>query len=387
MSNTTVATSQTQRRLLRTLWLPLLATTLLLGGCVHPARPLPQEPERPIAAAQELHGEHTGAPWRIDVPTGWNGSLVMLLHGYEPVGTPRQTPLPINPLAPVFLERGYAVAFSAYRSQGWAVAEALEDNAALRREFIARFGHPRRSYLAGLSMGGHLALASMELHPADYDGALSLCGVNAPASELFTDGGLLPLAATEVLFPGALGLPDGDIFASDGPSQLNPERLGAALAADPVRTQRLAQRLQVPAEGLPGALWLHYLVLREVADRAGGIPVDNRQIRYQGFTDDAAFNARVRRYQGDPQALAYVRQNYTLSGDIHKPVLLLSNSVDPTVPARLGQRYLELAAARGNSDWLVDLPAVGDGHCWFTQEQVAAAFAALTGWVEHGRRP
>jgi hypothetical protein len=70
--------------------------------------------QAPIVA----NGVLQGAPYRIDIPAHWNGSLVMLMHGYEPKGMPRSEPWPQNEAAPVFLQRGYAVAASAYSSQG-----------------------------------------------------------------------------------------------------------------------------------------------------------------------------------------------------------------------------------------------------------------------------
>jgi len=50
----------------------------------------------PPTAARMLSGELQGAPWRLDVPADWNGDLVMLAHGYEPVGVPRTTPMAAN---------------------------------------------------------------------------------------------------------------------------------------------------------------------------------------------------------------------------------------------------------------------------------------------------
>ena len=69
-------------------------------------------------AARTLSGELQGAPWRLDVPADWNGDLVMLAHGYEPVGMPRATPMAANDGTAPLLAAGYAVAQSAYASQG-----------------------------------------------------------------------------------------------------------------------------------------------------------------------------------------------------------------------------------------------------------------------------
>jgi hypothetical protein len=86
-----------------------------------------------------------GAPYRVDIPANWNGELVMQLHGFEPIGTPRATPKPLGEEAPSFLAAGYAVAQSSFASQGWAVDDALRDNERLRAWFAHRHGEPKRT--------------------------------------------------------------------------------------------------------------------------------------------------------------------------------------------------------------------------------------------------
>ena len=48
---------------------------------------------------------------------------------------------------------------------------------ALRAHFINRFGQPRWTVIHGQSMGGHISIASLQLYPAVYQGALIECGV------------------------------------------------------------------------------------------------------------------------------------------------------------------------------------------------------------------
>jgi len=47
----------------------------------------------------------------------------------------------------------------------------------LRAHFINRFGQPRWTIIHGQSMGGHIGIASLELYPEVYQGALIECGV------------------------------------------------------------------------------------------------------------------------------------------------------------------------------------------------------------------
>ena len=360
----------------------LIAAAWMIVGAAMPAPADGPEP-KPAAGPMDTAGTLRGSPYRIDIPADWNGELVMLLHGYEPKGVPRETPWPGNEAAPVFLQRGYAVAAPAYSAQGWAVAEALPDIERLRRHFAATYGEPTRTWLAGFSMGGHLALASLERHGRAYDGALSLCGVNMPAETVFGEAILTPLVAFGYFFPDAMPLASGGLADPNSPPMLDPAAIEAALKTDEATASLLAARLQIPRSGLAGALMLNYLVLREMQQRAGGFPIDNSEAVYAGFGDDAAFNKGVRRYTGSPAAIAYAHANADLTGRIDDPVVLLSNNADPTVPARYDAVYPKLVRAAGQADELIVLPAVGEGHCDFTGEQIGAAFETLVNNAGH----
>ncbi|GAB3380232.1 hypothetical protein [Lysobacter fragariae] len=367
----------------------LLPVVLLVGltACASSMRDAPTSslPE-PAAAAMAAPMSKTGnvdsgvlqgAPYRIDVPADWNGELVMFLHGYEPVGVPRPDPWPRDAFAEQMLAKGYAVAGSGYATQGWAVAEAVADNQRLREHFIAGHGEPRRSWLVGISMGGQIVLASAEAYPDEYAGALSMCGVNAPAYELFTQGALAPLVAFEVLFPRVLPQAPGGLADPSLPPMVDPAVIEAALHGNEAKAKLLAQRFDILREDLAGALMLQYVALREVATRAGGFPVDNRDYVYTGFGDDAAFNAAARRYTGDAKAMDYLQRNAPLTGRVATPVVLLSNRDDPTVPARFGARYTQRVREAGAERLLTVLPRVGKGHCALTPQDVDGAFATM----------
>jgi hypothetical protein len=230
-------------------------------------------------------------------------------------------------------------------------------------------------------MGGQVVLASAEQFPHAYAGALSLCGVNAPAHELFTDGVLGPLVAFDTLFPRVLPQAPGGLADPSLPPMVDPAVIEAALHGDEAKAQRLAERFDIPRDGLSGALMLQYLALRELTTRAGGFPVENLDYAYTGFGDDAAFNAVVRRYKGDPKAIDYLRRNAPLTGRIGIPVVLQSNNNDPTVPRRFGNRYAQRVQEAGAGHLLTVLPPVGDGHCGLQPREVDAAFDAMLGAV------
>jgi pimeloyl-ACP methyl ester carboxylesterase len=322
-------------------------------------------------------GTLQGAPYRIDIPAGWNGELVMLMHGYQPVGAPRPRPMEAADATPIFLAQGYAVAQSAYASQGWAVGDAVADNERLRQEFVRLHGRPARTYLYGFSLGGLEAAASLERHPHAYDGALVMCGATVSTPELLARGVVEPLVAFDALIPGVLP----DLAAADSPAFVPPSVFADALRAHPEQAALLEKRLEEKAETLP-TLSLYYMILREFEHRAGGMPVDNRATVYRGFGDDAAFNRKVRRYAGSPAAIAYARDNVTLGGRIAVPLVMQWNAFDQTIPARFHAIYPDLVRHAGEGDRLTVLAPAGEGHCNFTDAQTAAAFATLVRKVD-----
>jgi hypothetical protein len=115
------------------------------------------------------------AHYLINVPPDWNGGLVLFAHGYEGEGSGTGT-VRSSPLDAHLTRRGYAWAASGYRAWGYRPDWFLLDLLALRANFINRFGQPRWTIIHGQSMGGDIAIASLELYPDVYQGALIECG-------------------------------------------------------------------------------------------------------------------------------------------------------------------------------------------------------------------
>jgi pimeloyl-ACP methyl ester carboxylesterase len=82
-----------------------------------------------------------------------------------------------DPLASHLAANGYAWAASSFRSGGYRPDWFLEDTLQVRDLFIREVGRPRWTIIHGQSMGGHVAIASLELHPGVYQGAFLECGV------------------------------------------------------------------------------------------------------------------------------------------------------------------------------------------------------------------
>ena len=343
-----------------------------------------------VSAAPSLpvadNGVLAGSPYRIDIPEGWNGSLVVAAHGYVPAGARLPESWPRYEFAAPLLARGYAVATAGYRKQGWALAEAVDDAEALRAQFAQRYGKPKRTFMIGSSMGGLVTVATAETRADKYDGALSLCGAVAPTEEGLRDRILAVLVAFDYLFPSALG-PGVALDDPKGADDIAPARLEAALGADPAKAALLAKHFEIRRDDLASHLRFYYVLLHELEQRGGGMPVGNRDVVYAGFGDDAAFNAGVKRFAADLSSAKYLRANYTPTGRIERPLMLLHTSYDPTVPPSAALRYLQLAQAAGSAPLVATRTANADGHCNFTADQVGTAFDALVGWVESGKKP
>jgi pimeloyl-ACP methyl ester carboxylesterase len=331
----------------------------------------------PAYAADLKPGTHAGllqgALFRIDIPANWNGDLVMVMHGYQPVGAPIMTPMRAADATADFLKLGYAVAQSQYASQGWAVGDAITDNERLRRYFIRAFVKPKHTYIYGFSLGGLETLASIERYPHTYTGALTTCAVAVSTPELISRAVLTPLVAFDALIPGVLP----DLAAPYSPAFIPQDVFAKALQAHPKEAAILEKRLQEEKYGTLPTLSLYYMTLRELERRAGGMPVDNRTTIYHGFGDDAAFNRRVHRYAGSTAAMAYAQRNVTLTGHIDTPLVMQWNTFDPTVPERFHSVYPGQVRAAGNGKLLTVLDPVGEGHCNFTDVQTISALETL----------
>ena len=130
----------------------------------------------------------------IDMPSSWNGALLVYSHGYRP---PSSDPscAPSNaavwalcnpgqdagdPLTrQAVLGQGFALAGSSYSTMGWSVEAALHDQIALMDHFAAEHGQPTRSIAWGHSLGGMITAGLVQRDPDRFAGALPMCGVLA----------------------------------------------------------------------------------------------------------------------------------------------------------------------------------------------------------------
>lgn len=350
-----------------------------------------------LVSARTEEGQLNGSAFRIDVPNAkpdsWNHRLVMYYHGYQPepqlftVNPATHHANPPSRIIAQLLQRGYAVAQPGYRAGGWAIATAPGDAELLRRYFTKHYERPQETFVMGQSMGGLLTVLTLEQHARDYAGGLALCGVLAPA-DLVMQRAFANRVAFDAFFPGVL--PDVEHIPTNFKmnDSVSSTLVEKALNTHPPEAALLRSLADIHTNrGLADVLVFNTFAILDLRRKAGGNPFDNRNLIYTGTTDDNALNAKVRRYAADANALRYVAEFGSPSGELKRPLLALHTSYDPLVPASTAAYYDELTRRLGVGERFVQQYVNRDGHCNFLPEQVGFAFDELARWTENGARP
>ncbi len=353
-----------------------------------------------LGGASAEWGYYPGGAYRIEVPTAWNGGLVLFAHGYRGEGP--DIFVSDSPIREHLIANGYAWAASSYRGNSYRPDWGVDDTLALRDRFVARYGKPRWTILHGQSMGGHILVASLEQHPDVYQAALSECGVMTGIGE-FDYLAAYTAAADYLSGVGLLTAPDTATFGKLIDDQFLPtmgvpgaytERgmqfdsvvkylTGGDLA---FREQGLAQfytrdlsRFGEPAAAPPSA----------PARRA----LNTRDVRFEidpGLGVSAAqLNAAVRRFDSAPGARSPDQDPVfaDFTGKLSVPVLSIHNTGDAFVPFKFEQDYRQKTIAAGTSEMLVQRAIRRAGHCNFSAGERNLAFDDLIAWLERGTRP
>ncbi len=339
-------------------------------------------------------GTHEGADYVIDVPPHWNGGLVMFAHGYQGEG-PGRGDVRASPLSHHLAAHGYAWAASGYRSRGYRPDWFLADLLALRERFLREFGRPRWTIIHGQSMGGHVAIASLELHPGVYQGGLIECGI--------VDGvGLVDwlyayTAAAEYLSGvRILDAPDRQAFVAlvNGPWLTAMGSPGSYTARgrrfDSVVKYLAGGDLPLRAEGMPQRYVMNLNSRDPGPDRAQEFArhASTTHIRYRidpdlGI-DEETLNRDVRRITPAPGARSREANPVfaELTGRIRVPLLTIHETADFRVPFRLEQDYRRRALAAGTAHLLAQRAVRWPGHCTFDGVIRERAFDDLVAWIE-----
>jgi pimeloyl-ACP methyl ester carboxylesterase len=351
-----------------------------------------------LAGAKAYFGSYSGGIYRIEIPAKWNGELMLSAHGFTTNGGPQGSLLRVGlpGIRQHLIDNGFAWAASSYRCNGYVPGMGLEDTMALV-ELFTKFNNgtaPRRTYLTGGSMGGHVTLLGMHEFPTSFAGALAMCPAGPELFDYFTAVG----AAAEVV--------TGVKFQHTDTMQQDMAKVTEILGQAPNYTEKGRQlaSVEINISGGPRPFAVEGLASRFIgnisgAALAGGTSASNRavtntHIKYAidedlGLSADK-LNSMVRRKAADNEIrnpMGPYDELVPFDGKIERPVLTMHGTGDLYVPIHLQQILNRAVAAAGKSDLLVQRIYRIPGHCGFSVPEQEQAFDDLVNWVRNGVKP
>jgi pimeloyl-ACP methyl ester carboxylesterase len=442
----------------------LSTIAVLLAGCTSAAA-IPDSRDQSTSIpftgcdAAACTGEINGAAYEIVMPETWNGTLLLYSHGYRPAepfppnfSAVQTTPVAVpgwdtgdTGLGNAFLERGYAIAGSSYRSNGWAVEDGVIAGEELYAYFVEQIGQQKRVYVWGDSLGGLITQTLAERHPEWVDGAAPLCGVMAGLEpniglSLDTAYGVQQLLYPDMEISGFESYEDALTSWEGAASRLiesardqDTDAIAriftvAAMVDAPGQTytydgSSIVSRVSGTIESLLTALAYGTVGRQEIDARFGGSVVGNVDSDYASRLDDAEREAidaiggegaadrfvaildNGPRVEADPAAkAAAIERGGNPSGAVQVPTITMHTKADPLVIVQnqifFKDRY-QVQVSEGNvRGGLVQLYTVapseysqeagapyGAGHCNFTAESRVAVIELLDEWVRNGVYP
>jgi hypothetical protein len=135
-----------------------------------------------------------------------------------------------------------------------------------------------------------------------------------------------------------------------------------------------------------GIVFLTY-VLKDLEQRSGGNPFDNRNTIYTRLPATDTVNDRIERYEADPGALTYLQQFYTPTGKLTRPVLAIHTSYDPLVSPAIPSDYFLVAREAGAGQFFIQQYVKHGGHCNIKPNEVERGFTELVAWKKNGKAP
>lgn len=382
-----------------------------------------------------------GATWIADVPSTWNGTLLLYSHGFGPL-TAADAPDPVTQGA--LLADGYALAGSSYDPNGswWALGSAVRDQfqTLMSVEKSVLPTTPKEVYAVGTSMGGLISALEDQNANGRINGALTTCGIVAGALNLNQyqlDG---EWALNELLAAGTAKLTGFTVgpptFADSGAAAAQLSAAASAAQAAPQGRARLAlamaflnvsdwggatipniydyagqeqgqyQQFFLPLGTFPlsGEFFIEtarqQLEAAAGGDSAGTVGVDFARLLYQSSyypevralyneagldletdlrTLDQSANIRP-----NPGAYRWLAQTSVPSGVLQVPELDLHTISDQLVPVQQERYYEQTVRRAGYSALLRQAFVQAQGHCNFTPAELVAGVQALATRVTGG---
>lgn len=346
-----------------------------------------------------LQGVRKHAAYDIEIPPHWNGQLVMWAHGYRGTGTVLTVDAPAYGLRQRFVNQGYAWAASSYARNDYDVATGVTTTHDLARFAARKLGRePQRTYVAGVSMGGHVIGRSLEQYPGFYSGALPMCGVLGD-QELFDYFLSYNLVAQDLANHPAYPAPS-DYLQTDVPQIEQALGLVGLKPGGADTTNAAGKQFRSIATNLTGgsrpgadnafAYWKDFPFSLFTPDTGGSLAQNAGRLAQNLDTDYSPntpvdVNAGVQRvaprdaYSRQTRRLTQIPQ---IQGRPNVPVLTLHGLGDYYVPFSMEEIYVRDVARNGQSMFLAQRAVREAGHCEFTPREAGRAWNDLTRWVE-----
>lgn len=350
-----------------------------------------------LPGAKVFFGQNDTGLYRVEIPDDWNGELVLFAHGFVSNAGANGSMLRVgnSPIREHLIKRGFAWAASSYRCNGYVPGQGLLDTMALT-ELFTTFNEgraPRRVFLTGTSMGGHVTVLGMHEFPTAFAGGLAMCPAGPELFDFFAAVG----GAAEVI--------TGVQFTLDTMQQ-DLAKMTEILGKPPEYTEKGRQlaSVEIQISGGPRPFAADGLASRFAgnisgAALAGSTTPSNRavmttHIKYAideglGLTADA-LNTRARRKALDAEVrnpMGPYDEIVPFDGKLERPLLTMHGTGDLFVPIFLQQTLKRAVAASGKQDLLAQRIYRIAGHCSFSQPEMTKAFDDLLAWVHKNVQP
>lgn len=355
-----------------------------------------------------------GSSYELYLPRQWNGAAVFYAHGIrdvlDPVGLQDQDGH--RAIREQLGTLGYAVAYSSFSENGFAVEDAARRTHQLRGLFASRFGQPTRSFLLGHSLGALAVMKLAEQFPEQYDGAVPVCGI-VGGTQLQLDYVVNVRALFDHFYPGILPGSASEPVPGYVMDLAKRNQIITTVSTNPLGMLAIASTAQTPIEFTTSAQLVESLINALVyhtrgADNVltfvnGKFPVSNVGVTYsprpglivpplnlQSMSAIlAGVNQQIPRFEADPSAAVWAAQNFTPSGALRIPTITLHNRWDRLVPSFHEDTLADRVSKAGATNLLVQRrnPGWGYGHCAIPAAAQVQAIADLANWVETGTKP
>jgi pimeloyl-ACP methyl ester carboxylesterase len=374
-----------------------------------------------------------GAKYLIQVPSNWNGTLVLYSHGYVVPGFSNPAEDVGDPITGAYLlARGYALGGSSYATTGWAIQQALPDQIEVLDTFSTLVRTPSRTIAWGHSLGGIVTAGLVQRYPERFDAALPMCGVVAGSVGTWNQA-LDSAFGFDVLLGAGSGLkvvnitnPTKNVTIAEGilnnAQKTAKGRARIALTAalddtpgwfdplspEPSPTDYVTQEAN-QFSWLSQVDFLFAFDFRaELERRASGNPSWNNGVDYAkqlkdsvdytevqalyqkaGLSLDADLKALndAARIKAKPSSLTYLEQNIIFDGKIDMPVLTVHTKGDGLVVVEDESAYKDVVDEEHNRALLRQVFVHRAGHCEFTPAETVVAFRALVRRLDTGQWP